>query len=427
MKFKLLVLFLFLTVLTTGQVTRKPYLQIPAPNSIVVRWQTATGEVGKFYYGTSPEGLTQVLPESPDERIYHEIKVTGLTPATKYYYSVSGPQGDQQQYFITPPEKGKAQPLRIWVISDFGQTSSAQNPRRLETVGTWQKFNKGDTHANFVLSLGDQTEDDAVYQLQHDFFNTMENVVVNTPLYTTIGNHDNHDSIYNYLRTFTLPSQAEAGGAPSGTEKYYSFDYSNVHVVVLCSEIYDEAGMAAQAEWLKKDLEQNRSEWLIACLHQPFHSGGYHPSDGNKSNQERKEAYLSILFKYGVDLVLQGHNHIYERSYMVHDLTGKAMEVSAVNKIDTASGREDETGPYRKKEGYSGKGTVFVTCASGGVVNVAKNFVHYPIFPVYYNEKKLEGSLVIDVNKNKMDVNFICDELNEKGSHIWDHFSITKN
>ena len=429
-KYNIVKIFWLLTIFccldAAGQVTRKPYLQIPTPTSMVVRWQTGTGVIGKLYYGTSPLALVQTAPEPEVERIYHEVKVTGLQPETKYYYSVAGPQrGNKDLYFITPPLPGKSVPVRIWIISDFGQTSSEQNPRRQETVARWDTFNNNSTHASFVLSIGDQSEDDAIYQIQHDFFNQVENVLINSPLYTTIGNHDDHDTLRNYLRTFTLPANAEAGGATSGTEKYYSFDYSNIHVVVLCTEIYDSTGMKKQTEWLKKDLEKNHQQWLIACLHQPFHSGGYHPSDENKSTQERRKEWLPLLFAHGVDLILQGHNHIYERSYMVDNLVGKAMEVTAKNKIDTCLGREDEGKPYYKKTG-TGKGTIFITCAAGGVSNPSKNFVHYPVFPVYYSARKVEGSLVIDVNRNRLDVNFLCDEINEKGSHIWDHFTILK-
>ncbi len=152
----------------------------------------------------------------------------------------------RNQYFVTAPVAGDREPVRIWVISDFGQTNSDQNERRLETVASWKAFNNGIIHADFILSLGDQTEDDSRYQLQHNYFNQLEDVFINTPLFTAIGNHDNHDGMVNYLSTFALPSNAEAGGVASGTEKYYSFDYANIHVVVLCTEIEDEEGRKEQ-------------------------------------------------------------------------------------------------------------------------------------------------------------------------------------
>jgi predicted MPP superfamily phosphohydrolase len=339
-------------------------------------------------------------------------------------------KGSEDQYLITSPDKETNKPVRIWVISDFGQSNSSDNERRLETVAQWRFYNNNSYHASFVLSLGDQTEDDAIYQIQHNYFSQLENVLKNSPLYTTIGNHDNHDSVYNYLRTFTLPSEAEAGGIPSHTEKYYSFDYDNIHVVVLCTEIYDNLNYKAQVEWLKKDLDNNnKGKWLIACMHQPFHSGGYHPTDENVSAQKRREDWLTVLEDYGVDLVLSGHNHVYERSYMVDNLIGKSTTITDANKINTGLGRADQDGAFRKPLGCQPhKGTIFISCTGGGVANSAK---YYPtplsIFPIVFAGSDYEGSVVIDVNGNQMDVKFICDEKNNTGSHIWDYFTLTKN
>jgi predicted phosphodiesterase len=355
--------------------------------------------------------------------------LTGLTPNTKYFYSVDGPsRGVEDQYFITTPVKGAETPVRIWVISDFGQTNSRDNERRLETVAQWKAFNNNDYHASFILSLGDQTEDDAIYQIQHNYFSQLESVLKNSPLYTTVGNHDDHDSLYNYLRTFTLPAKAEAGGVASNTEEYYSLDYSNIHVVVLSTEIYDDKKYKAQVAWLKKDLAANKQKWLIACMHQPFHSGGYHPTDEEDGAQKRRNDWLTVLENNGIDIVLQGHNHVYERSYLVDNLIGRSNTITSANKIDTTLGRLDKDGPYRKPSGKQPhKGTIFISCTGGGVANAIK---HYPkpfnIFPIAFPGADFEGSLVIDVKGNQMDVKFICDEKNKEGSHIWDYFTIIK-
>lgn len=418
-----LVLILF-SFQAFAQVTRQPYLQALTSNGVVVRWQSGTGDIGKLRYGTSPSSLSGTIIESKDERIYHQVPISGLTPNTKYYYTVDGSaKGTEEQYFITAPVVGSKAPVRIWVISDFGQTNSKQNPRRLETIGRWKAFNKDDYHASVVLSLGDQTEDDAIYQLQHNYFSLLEPVLKTSPLLTVIGNHDYHDSVHNYLRTFTLPAHAEGGGVASGTQQYYSFNHANIHVVVLCTEIEDSAGRAAQTNWLKRDLDANKQEWLIACMHRPFHSGGYHRSDLDEDGdfQIRRNLWLSVLEDHGVDLVLQGHNHVYERSFLVDNLLRRTTTITAANTIDAGRGREDEDGPYRKKLGTAHRGTIFVTVPGGGVAT--KSFEHYPIFSVSYPGQ--EGSVVIDVNGDRMDVKFLCDE-QSKGSNVWDYFTIIK-
>jgi predicted phosphodiesterase len=410
-----------------AQVTRQPYLQVSTPNSVIIRWQSGTGDIGKVRYGTTLSALTGSIVESEEERIYHQVQITGLAPDTKYYYTVDDKsKGSEEQYFTTPPAVGSSADVRIWAISDFGQTNSRDNERRAATVAQWKSFNKGSYHASFVLSMGDQTEDDAVYQLQHNYFNLLEDVLRSSPLYTTVGNHDGHDSLYNYKRTFTLPIKAEAGGVASGTEKYYSFDYANIHVVSLCTEIHDEAGRKAQREWLRKDLDQNKQEWLIACMHQPFHSGGYHPSDEVEYAPTQRSDWLPILEEHGVDLVLQGHNHVYERSFLLDNLLGPTTTLTAANKKDAGNGREDGDGPYLKNKRASHQGAVFITVPAGGNSNSTKTFRRYPIFPVVFPGFDYEGSVVIDVQGDRMDVKFLCDEVNEQGSHVWDYFTIKK-
>jgi hypothetical protein len=416
-----------LPLLVSAQVTRQPYLQIPTPTSVIIRWQSGTGDIGNVYYGTALSSLSNKIIESDDERIYHVATVAGLLPDTKYYYSVDGSsKGTEGEYFITAPKTGSNGPVRIWAISDFGQTNSKQNERRLETVALWKAFNGNSYHASFVLSMGDQTEDDAIYQLQHNYFDQLEGVLRCSPLYTTVGNHDEHDSLYNYARTFTLPTRGEAGGIASGTDRYYSFDYANIHVVSLCTEIHDQEGRKAQRDWLKKDLDNNKQEWLIACMHQPFHSGGYHPSDEVEYAQPQRSDWLPLLEDHGVDLVLQGHNHVYERSYLLDNLLGPTTSLTDANKKNAGNGREDGDGPYIKKKGLPHQGTVFITVAAGGNSNPTRTFRHYSIFPVYFPGSDYEGSVVIDVKGDRMDVKFLCDEKNDKGSHVWDYFTIMK-
>src|SRR2546423_15659595 len=85
-KFILSVLVLFfISFSASSQVTRQPYLQIPTPNSIIIRWQTGTGEVGKLYYGSSVSSLTESIKEPDDKRIYHEVELKLLKPDSKYY------------------------------------------------------------------------------------------------------------------------------------------------------------------------------------------------------------------------------------------------------------------------------------------------------------------------------------------------------
>lgn len=425
---KVLLTFLFLfSSQISAQVTRQPYLQIVTPNSIVIRWDTQTSEIGTVYYGSSATSPTGSRSEGI-AKTKHEIAITGLTPKQKYYYSITGPSGvTTDQYFVTAPLPGNKQFARIWVVSDFGQSASAtDDARRAVTVNEWKKFNNNELHTDFVLSLGDQSEIDTEDQLQANYFNQLQNVLKTTPLFTVVGNHETSDDRVVYKSTFSLPTNGEAGGIASGTEDYYSFDYGNIHVVSLSVEGVPVGG--AQTAWLQNDLARNKSDWLIAIMHRPMHSAGYHKSDGDATALSQKTNWLPLLEAAGVDLILAGHNHVYERSYLLDNLTGNSASITTANKVDTALGRTDADHAYHKETGQPHQGTIFINCEAGGTSNDAKYLTTpFSYFPVVFKGSDYEGSLVIDVDgSNRMDVKFLCDAGDVSGNHIWDYFSIVK-
>jgi hypothetical protein len=412
-----------------AQVSRQPYLQIVTPNSITIRWDTQSSEVGTVYYGSTATSLTSSKTESI-AKTKHEITIPGLSPKQKYYYSIAGPSGGAaDQYFVTAPTAGSAQPTRIWVVSDFGQSaSSGDNLRRNQTIDVWKTFNNNDFHTDFMLSLGDQSEVDTELQLQEYYFNQLNVVFKTTPVYTIAGNHEDNDGQVGYRATFSLPAQAEAGGYPSGTRDYYSFNYGNIHVVGLTVE----GGVSisgAQKTWLQNDLANNKSDWLIAFMHRPMHSAGYHPTDkAGETAPQQKAHWLPLLEAAGVDLILSGHNHVYERSYLLDNLIGNSTSITGANKIDTSLGRIDVGGAYRKVAGQPHQGTIFISCEAGGTSNDAKYLTTpFSFFPVVVKGSDYEGSLVIDIDgSNRMDVKFLCDEHDVTGNHVWDYFSIIK-
>ncbi len=408
------------------QVVRQPYLQVLTPTSILVRWNTEGIDTGRVHYGLNLETLDYTTVES-EARTFHQVKISGLTPGTKYFYSIDTLDASEKQYFVTSPVPGNKGKARIWVISDFGQTSISDNGARRLTVNRWKIFNEGNHHADFVLSLGDQTENDTQEELQLTYFDLLDSVLLNSPLFTVQGNHDNYDGFVNYRATFSLTAEGESGGYPSQNQDYYSFDFGNIHVIGLSTEIDDIDG--PQLTWLHNDLQaidHDQTDWLIACLHRPFHSGGYHPTDLSETAQKQRDYWLTELEDHGVDLILQGHNAIYERSFLIDDLIGKTTELTEANIIDGGNGREDSDGAYHKGPGLSPHhGTIFIEVAPGGdAVNRNSN---YEIFAYAFHGGAIEGSVVVDVDSSdRMDVHFLCNRPNPDSSYIWDYFTIIK-
>ncbi len=105
-------------------VDRGPYLQTATKNSIIIKWRTNIATDSKINFGTSPGNLIQQAVDY-DFRTNHEVHITGLNPATVYYYTIgnnyfTSVSEAPEVYFKTNPVTGTVAPYRFWVIGDAG-------------------------------------------------------------------------------------------------------------------------------------------------------------------------------------------------------------------------------------------------------------------------------------------------------------------
>jgi hypothetical protein len=174
--------------------------------------------------------------------------------------------------------------------------------------------------------------------------------------------------------------------------------------------------------WLEADLAANTNDWTIAYWHSPPYTKGSHDSDNlfdNRGNMTDMRANVNpILESYGVDLVLCGHSHNYERSKLINGHYGFSYELTPSMVLDSGSGRTNDTGAYLKPDTGPGanQGTVYIVAGSSGWATFNTGF--HPVMHVAYLNR---GSLVIDVDGQRMDSRY----LRETGA-IDDHFTILK-
>ena len=302
-----------LTASTTPSVTRGPYLQMGTPTSAMVRWRTDISTDSRVRFGTD---LANLNFTADDFTLIseHALTVAGLSPNTKYFYSIGTTSGlsvgDPNFFFTTPPSAGTAKSTRVWVLGDSGTANaSAASVRDAYLAFT------GARGTDLLLMLGDNAYNtglDSEYQTA--VFNMYPTVLENTVVWPTLGNHDTAQSTvfndsYPYFSIFTLPKNGEAGGVASGSEHYYSFDYANIHFICLDSMTADRATNGAMANWLRSDLTATTLDWVIAFWHHPPYTKGSHNSDTESQLIEMRQNFLPILEANGVDLVLCGHSH----------------------------------------------------------------------------------------------------------------------
>lgn len=440
MKFSLFLLrasaaFATLPLLAAPTVLRGPYLQSATPTSLVVRWRTDVTEASVVNYGLQPNQLT-ASAKAEGVTTEHIVQLSGLVPGTRYYYRVgagtektesgedAAPRGAVSA-FTTPPTVGPAKATRIWVLGDPGTKTATQMAVR----DAYYRFT-GQRETDLWLILGDNAYPDGTdADYQKAIFEMYPETLRSSPLWPALGNHDGksansitHSGVYYDI--FTLPTRGQAGGLPSGTEAYYSFDYANIHFVCLDSHDTDRAPDGAMAQWLKADLAATPREWIVAFFHHPTYTKGTHDSDqdddsGGRMTDMRKN-FLPLLEAGGVDLVLTGHSHVYERSFLIDGHYGKSESFNAATHLkQKGDGRPESGGVYRKARGRASHlGEVSVVAGSAGHASAKPVPLNHPAMFISLNEV---GSVVVDVDGLKLDLVF----LNDKGEKR-DWFSLVK-
>ncbi len=398
---------------------RGPYLQSGGWTNITIRWRSDVASDSIVYFGTNASALTNTVYVN-DTNVDHIVMLNGLTPSTRYYYKVGSSYriigNGSDYYFDTAPLPGTVRPVRAWVLGDPG--TGTQNQRNVRDA--YYQFANTNGAADLWIMLGDNAYNSGLdTEYQTAVFDMYPTVLRNKVLWPTIGNHESNQSYDNaldfaYLHIFSTPLLGEAGGTPSGNIKYYSFDYANVHFVCLDSMTSTRSSTSAMANWLKADLSSTTQTWVIAYWHHPPYTRGNHNSDSEADLMEVRQNILPIIEYYGVDLVLNGHSHAIERSYLLNGHYGLSSTLTSAHKIDAGDGRVDGTGAYHKNA--IGQGVVYLVTGSAGQITGGQ-LNH----PAHYTSQNELGSTIIDVLSNRMDVVTIG-----TNGAARDHFTLVK-
>lgn len=179
--------------------------------------------------------------------------------------------------------------VRFGIIGDTG-TGSKQQKQIADLMVQYRAV----FPFEFVLMMGDnlygsETPADYKKKFQDIYQTLLDNKV---KFYATLGNHDQpNERFYEYFNM-------------NGKE-YYRFTRGNAAFYSLNSNYMDKK----QLEWLESELAKDPSDWKICFFHHPpYSSGGKHGSD-----KQLREVVEPLFVKYGVNVVIAGHEHFYER------------------------------------------------------------------------------------------------------------------
>ncbi len=281
--------------------------------SISISWSTSTNishsvvewkEVNKTEVYTSQANAKTItdpfLINNPEIFRWH-LTLNNLKPDTFYEYRVGSPENNIWSdwfKFKTPPKD----PQKF----SFIYLGDAQNG-----FEQWGKLLKEATKkcedCSFIMMAGDLVNRGNERDDWDDFFHNADNIFARYPLVPTIGNHEYKSSKdmlpQMYLDYFVLPENGPQNITP---EFCYSFEYSNAKFIILNANL----NPVLQKDWLEEQLRNTSSIWKFLMFHQPIYS-----SAPRRDNKHIRDAWLPIIDKYQVDIVFQGHDHSYWRTY----------------------------------------------------------------------------------------------------------------
>jgi 3',5'-cyclic AMP phosphodiesterase CpdA len=299
--------------------TAGPYLSYPQRDRMHLLWETSNPS-----YATVDYGKTDKLEQHRivrDLQRKHEVTLTGLDPATRYYYRVTSvsEKGDTltsgRLSFFTAVDAQTAFSFAV-----FGDTEARTHVNEKIANAVWEK------RPNFAVLTGDLTDGGTEkhrFEWTHEFFLGLNPLIGRIPLVTVPGNGEGDLYWYSYYNFMPEP------------RAYYRFSYGNADFFMLNSNKTKSefAPDGKQYKWLEGELAKSKATWKFVVHHHPPYTSEEDDYGNTWTNSATlygdQEIYpvIPLYEKYNVDMVLYGHIHSYERSWPIRN-----------NKIDTRHG-----------------------------------------------------------------------------------------
>lgn len=301
----------------------KPYLQTPTPTSIYISWHSTDTAFTQVRYGSSATALTSLEQGTflnNSGKIWHTVKLTGLTPATTYYYRcISGTDSSAIFPFRTEPSSSApGQHVRFVVVGDSrnNDTIPTYLPVVCENILQTLVAKYGAdwyNSVNLVMHTGDVVWSGAdINRFEPEYFTPIANLSCSVPFMISIGNHEHESPHYfNYVKytDFTDPEIQPT----RFNQRFYSFRILNCEFLGLNSN----SGLVSeslQRAWLEKVLAtsdtSNAVDLVFPFSHHPYRSAVWPEGDGDSV----KSVFFNTFEKHSKVVQYScGHAHCYEQ------------------------------------------------------------------------------------------------------------------
>jgi acid phosphatase type 7 len=277
-----------------------PYLQAVTTSSIYVLVESVSADTLAVEYGETTSygshARTESIEQTTEHTFVHNVKLGGLSANTVYHYrAVLSDTASQDASFRTAPNPGTS--FRFAWMADCRSG-----------VDVHDAISKRIADANPVMSLygGDLCINSSYSAFKDQFFRANERyLIARVPFFNTPGNHEKWTP---NTKAFT-----QAPASSSGIQDYYSFDYGDMHVLVLNNEV-DYSEGSTQYLYAQSDLSSTSKPWKVVIYHRPAYCAGGHGEESKMITMSEK-----VFEPNHVDVVMNGHSHFFQHN-LVHGI-----------------------------------------------------------------------------------------------------------
>ncbi len=287
--------------------------------------------------------------------VVHKAEATGLEPGTAYFFRVGDEKlgiWSETGTFTTASKDGS------FTFIDIADSQAKTEEEAILSSETFSKAAQTVPDSEFIVLNGDIVDSGMMEDQWGWLFGSSQQTLLNTTFAPVAGNHEEDKT--SFFEHFDM-KPADNSSTESGV--YYSFNYRNVHFVMLNTN-EDSPEYAdftpAQIKWMQDDVKAAKdagSEWIIAVLHKGPYTTSNHSEDADIMNEKNgvRTLVAPMMSELGIDLVFQGHDHIYARTNPIKN--GQA--APAEKTTETLNGQTIE---YTVKP----DGTIYVIPATAG-------------------------------------------------------------
>lgn len=241
----------------------------------------------------------------------HIITISGLEADTQYCYRIGDAEKGWWSETGVISTADNSDSLSFFHMTDPQSTTEKQYE---EVFAPAVEFALDNHDGDFILGTGDFVDDGRSFIQWQRMFNST-NAFMSIPVMGAAGNHEEKgDYALDYYFNFpNVPEQDKITGI------YYSFDYNNAHFAVLNSNNLgaDDGLSPEQIEWLKADMNASDADWKFVALHKaPYSNGSHYDDDDVIAIRAQLQGLMPEL---GIDVVFQGHDHVFMRSDVLNN------------------------------------------------------------------------------------------------------------